>query len=55
MPPFNSYQAAIVAPFAWLVDGHLTKAVWRSALMEYGAQCVMITGGPEMPKLCADR
>ena len=50
----HSCQAALIAPFDWLEDSHLMKAEWRSASMECGGQCVVITGGPVMPELCAD-
>ena len=40
--------------FGWLVDGLLTKAGWRSALMDCGGQCVMVDGITMMPELCAD-
>ena len=54
MPLFNSYQVATVAPFDWLEDSPLMKAEWKSASMECGGECVMITGGPVMPELCGD-
>ena len=40
--------------FGWLVDGILVKEGWRSASMECGEQCVMITGITMMQQLCAD-
>ena len=54
MTLFNLYQVVLITPFNWLVDGRLMKAEWRSASMECGGQCVMITGILVMPELCAD-
>ena len=38
--------------FGWLVA--LIVAEWRSASMECGGQCVVVTGITMMPELCAD-
>ena len=38
----------------WLMDLCRVQAEWRSASMECGEQCVMITGIAMMPVLCAD-
>ena len=54
MPLFNSCQVALMVPFNLLVGSRLMKAEWRSASMEFGGQCVMITGIAMMPKLCAE-
>ena len=43
-----------MGPFVWLMDGPLMKEGWRSASMDCGGQCVMITGITMMPELCAD-
>ena len=51
---FNSCQVALMVPFNLLVGSLLMKAGLRSASMECGGQCVMITGIPLMPELCAD-
>ena len=40
--------------FDWLVGSPLLKAEWRSVLIEFGGLCVIITGTPVMPELCAD-
>ena len=40
--------------FVWLMDLWRVLAEWRSASMECGEQCVIITGITMMPELCAD-
>ena len=41
-------------PFDWLVDNPLMKAELRSASMESGEQCVIVTGITTMQQSCAD-
>ena len=43
-----------MATFNWLVGDQLIKAGWRSASMECGGLCAVITGITVMPELCAD-
>ena len=44
--------------FVWLMDQWRVQAGWRSASMDCGEQCVVITGTVTgitiMPELCAD-
>ena len=54
MPLFNLYQFVLITRFDLLVESPLMKAKWRSASIECGGQCVMITGILVMPELCAD-
>ena len=40
--------------FAWLMDLWRVLVQWRSASMECGEQCIIVTGITMMPELCAD-
>ena len=45
--------AVVVAPFDWLVVEVNLKVEWRSAMEEFGEQCVMMSGETKMLKSSA--
>ena len=47
-------RIALMEQFVWLMDLWRVQAEWRSASMECGEQCVILSGITMMPELCAD-
>ena len=53
-PLLQLSRIALMEHFVWLVGLWGVLAEWRSASMECGEQCVIMTGITMMPELCAD-
>ena len=54
---FSSLQLpsiALMKHFVWLMDLWRVLAEWKSASMECGEECVVVTGITTMQELCAD-